>query len=135
MQQWCYEQSQGGYIALLIALVLSSALAASGAVLLLVLPLAQKAAHAVQQTEQARLMAHGCARMIEQAVRVGGRQALSGLHIALARLGDCEVVADEVLVGAGRTVHVRAAVLDAVVDLRILLDPVTKEIRAQSESP
>lgn len=135
MQQLRCEQLQSGYIALLTALVLSSALAASAAVLLLFLPLAQQAVQVVQQTERARLIVHGCARMVEQAVRGGGREMLAGTRIVFVGVGECAVITDEILGAGGRVVHVRSVVRDVVVDLRVVLDPVTKEIRAQSESP
>lgn len=125
----------GGYITLLSALVLSALLASAGVTLAATLVLAQDSIGAIQATEQARSLARGCAQIMQRAIAETSSIRYAGQLVLVAGVGTCSVQAD-VDTGEGwRKVQMQAVVFPAALDLYILLDPHTHQIRAQSESP
>ncbi|MBP9686996.1 MAG: hypothetical protein KBD66_04325 [Candidatus Doudnabacteria bacterium] len=126
---------QQGYIALFTLLGLALLLTGASTVLLLAMTLGQESTLAVQQVEQVRSLARGCGRILEYAMQIDWPQARVGERLNIAEVGECTVLADEVLGGGARQMDVRAQSADMVVDMRLVLDEFTKEIRAQSESP
>lgn len=129
------DKNQRGYIALFTALTVSGLVAASGAVLVLALSVSQESIQTAQDKDQARALARGCARMIERAASVEGYESLRGRRVTVVGVGECIIAEDVGYPDDSHRLHIRAAVSDTTLDMRVVLDGATKEIRAQSESP
>lgn len=129
------DKNQRGYIALFTALTVSGLVAASGAVLVLALSVSQQSVQTVQDKDQARALARGCARMIERAASVEGYESMHERRMTVVGVGECTVAEDVEYPDDSRQLHIRAAVSGTMLDMRVVLDGATREIRAQSESP